>query len=71
MKLYRIAASTEVIKDIDSVIVEAGHKGRVLVEVVPNYKMKLYAIDPDLVEPRWTELGLARLLSDGVLIPDV
>jgi hypothetical protein len=32
--------------------------------------MKLYAIDPDLVEPRWTELGLARLLSDGALVED-
>jgi hypothetical protein len=30
--------------------------------------MKLYRIDDDLVEPRWTELGLARLLSDGALI---
>jgi hypothetical protein len=30
--------------------------------------MKLYTIDPDLVEPRWTELGLARLLSDGALV---
>jgi hypothetical protein len=29
---------------------------------------KLYAIDPDLVEPHWTLLGLARLLSDGALV---
>ena len=29
-----------------------------------------YTIDESLVEPRWTELGLARLLSDGALVPD-
>ena len=29
-----------------------------------------YTIDESLVEPRWTELGFARLLSDGALVPD-
>ena len=28
-----------------------------------------YTIDESLVEPRWTELGLARLLSDGAYEP--
>ena len=31
--------------------------------------MTLYRINPSVVEPEWTERGLAKLLSDEAIVP--